>query len=130
MEISKFLSKVIGLYEIIISIAILTNMQQFTVGIQGLMNNDSLMLYIGCITIIMGILLVVSHNLWQWSWRVLVTIVAWVVLLKGISILLVPHTSDQITMYFITNSNFAYSVAVTDLLLGLLFCYFGFRKKM
>lgn len=130
MNISKFLSKVIGLYEIIISIAILTNMQQFTASIQGLMNNDPLMLYIGCMTVIMGILLVVSHNLWEWSWRVLVTIVAWIVLLKGIGILVFPHTMDQITLYFITNSNFAHSVAVFELFLGLLFCYFGFRKKI
>lgn len=129
MEVSKFLSKVIGLYEIIISLAMLINMNQFMADIQGMMNNGPLMIYIGCVTVIMGLLLVVSHNIWQWQWRVLVTIVAWIVLLKGASILLFPHVLDQITLQFVTNSHFAYSVAIVDLLFGVLFCYFGFRQK-
>ncbi|AHE66214.1 hypothetical protein [Legionella oakridgensis] len=129
MDVSKFLSKVIGLYEIIISLAMLINMNQFMANIHGLMNNAHLMVYIGCVTAIMGILLVVSHNIWQWHWRVLVTIVAWIVFLKGASILLFPHALDQLTLHFVTNSMFAYSVAVVDLLLGLLFCYFGFRHE-
>ena len=129
MEVSKFLSKVIGLYEIIISLAMLINMKQFTADIQGMMNNGPLMIYIGCVTVIMGILLVVSHNIWEWTWRLLVTIVSWIVLLKGSSILLFPHVLDQITLQFVTNSNFAYSVAVIDLILGILFCYFGFGRE-
>jgi len=129
MDVSKFLSKVIGLYEIIISLAMLINMNQFTASIQGMMNNGPLMIYIGCMTSIMGLLLVVSHNIWQWHWRVLVTIVSWIVLVKGVSLLLFPHVFDQITMHFVTNSNFAHSIAIVDLLLGLLFCYFGFKRK-
>jgi len=129
MDVSKFLSKVIGLYEIIISLAMLINMSQFTTDIQGMMNNGPLILYIGCVTVIMGLLLVVSHNIWQWQWRVLVTIVSWIVLLKGTSILLLPHLLDQITLQFVTNSHFAYSVALVDFLLGILFCYFGFRRE-
>lgn len=130
MEISKFLSKVIGLYEIIISLAMLIHMNQFAADIQRMMNNGSLMIYIGCVTVIMGLLLVVSHNIWQWQWRVLVTIVSWIVLLKGISILLFPHVLDQITLQFITNSYFAYSVVIVDFLFGILLCYFGFRREV
>jgi hypothetical protein len=130
MEVSKFLCKVIGLYEIIISVAMLVNMKQFTTDIQGMMNNGPLIIYIGCVTVIMGILLVVSHNIWQWTWRVLVTIVSWIVLIKGASILLFPHALDQITLHFVTNSHFAYSVAVVELLFGILFCYFGFRREV
>ena len=129
MEVSKFLSKVIGLYQIIISLAMLINMKQFTADIQGMINNGPLMIYIGCVTVIMGILLVVSHNIWQWTWRMLITIVSWIVLLKGSSILLFPHALDQITLQFATNSHFAYSVTVVDLMLGILFCYFGFKRE-
>lgn len=129
MDVSKFLSKVFGLYEIIISIAMMMNMNHFITDIEAMMNNGPLMLYIGCITVIMGLLLVVSHNIWMWEWRVLVTIVSWIVLLKGVSILLFPHALDPVTIQFLENNPFAWSVAGFDLLLGLLFCYFGFRRK-
>ena len=129
MNTSKFLSKVIGLYELFISLSILFDLQHFTNDIQDLMHNSGLMLFIGCMTVIMGILLVVSHNIWQWRWTLLVTIVSWLVLIKGLTLLFFPHSMDQITYYFVTNMHFAYSIAVFDLILGLMFCYFGFRRE-
>jgi len=129
MDVSKFLSKVIGLYEVIISLAMLINMPLFTSNIEAMMENGPLMIFIGCMTVIMGILLVVSHNIWQWRWALLVTIVSWIVLLKGMSILMFPHALDSISLQFITNEHFAYFIAMMDLLIGLVFCYFGFRRK-
>lgn len=129
MDVSKFLSKVIGLYEVIISLAMLINMPLFTSNIEAMMENGPLMIFIGCMTVIMGILLVVSHNIWQWRWSLLVTIVSWIVLLKGISLLMFPQALDTISLQLITNEHFAYFIAMMDLLIGLVFCYFGFRRN-
>jgi hypothetical protein len=128
MDISKFLSKVIGLYEVIIGLVMLKNMNLFASNIQAMINDEPLMIYIGCVTLIMGLLMVVSHNIWQWSWQVMVTIVAWIVLIKGAAILLFPHSMDQITMQFVMNPGLAYTSAIFEMIIGLIFCYFGFRR--
>lgn len=128
MNISKFLAKVIGLYLLIVSIALLTNQQQFTLAINNLINNSALMFVIGFFTIILGILLVVSHNVWEMNWRILITLIGWIALLKGISILIFPQYMDKISLVFIQNPHFAYAAGGVDLLLGLILCYYGFRR--
>lgn len=129
MDLSKYLSKVIGLYQILIGLAMLLNMQQFRIDILKLMHNGPLMLYAGCLTVIIGLLIVVGHNIWQWRWNVLVTIAGWIILIKGFTLVMFPHTLDDFTIYLFTHSNVTYSVAIGDILLGVLFCYLGFSKK-
>lgn len=128
IDTSKFLAKVIGIYQIIISAMMLMNMNRFTSMIYILITNAPLMLIIGSFTLILGILLVVSHNIWQWSWRIIVTLVAWIVLLKGISIILFPEFIDKITILFVQNTTFAYCIAGLDFILGAVLIYFGFKR--
>lgn len=129
MNTSKFLSKVIGLYEIIISLAMLTHSSLLFNSMQALLANEPLMLFIGCTTLILGLLMVVSHNIWRWHWQVLVTIVSWIILLKAITILLFPHSLDQLSLPLLSNSYYLYAVVSMDFGFGVLMCYFGFRKE-
>lgn len=43
------------------------------------------------VLLICGVLMVMGHNLWVGDWRVIVTIVAWAVLIKSIALILVPR---------------------------------------
>lgn len=36
-------------------------------------NNPSLMFVIGFFILILGILMVIAHNIWEWNWKVLIT---------------------------------------------------------
>jgi len=39
----------------------------------------------GYITLLMGLVTVILHNNWAWSWTVVITILGWSTLIKGIS---------------------------------------------
>ena len=43
------------------------------------------------VLLICGVLMVMGHNLWVGDWRVIVTIVAWAVLIESIVIILAPR---------------------------------------
>jgi uncharacterized protein YacL len=128
MDSSKFLSRILGLYLLIVSTAMFVNMQQFSANVNQLMHEPSLLFVVGIFTVIIGLLMVVSHNIWQWNWRVLITIIAWLSLIKGASILFFPLFIDKLSTLFVQNSKFAYVSAVIDFILGLILCYFGFRR--
>ncbi len=128
MDISKFLSKVIGLYLIIISAAMLANMPSFFNHVHSLVTNPSLMFVTGFFTLILGLLMIVSHNIWQWNWRVIITISAWLVLLKALSLILFPEFVDHMTALFVSNQSLAYGAASLDFILGLLLAYLGFKR--
>lgn len=129
MDTSKFLSKVIGLYFIIISTAMFVNMHHFVANVKLLTHYPSLMFVTGFMTLILGLVMVVSHNIWKWNWQVVITIIAWVVLLKGLSILFLPQEMDKVSISFVEHEKFAYVAAALDFVLGLFLCYTGFIKK-
>lgn len=129
MNISKFLSKVLGFYLIVVSLAMLVNMSQFTHYVHSLINNPPLMFVTGFFTLILGLLMVVSHNIWQWHWRLIITILSWITLLKGASIIFFPQFIDHISLLFIQNISFAYIAASIDMILGILLAYIGFKGK-
>lgn len=128
MERSKFLGKVIGVYLIIVGVTTFMNIHQFLTYANNLMNDASLLFVTGFFTVILGILMVVSHNIWQWNWRVIITIISWLVLLKGISILLCPVTLNKMTLQLFQDENRVYIATVIDFVIGVLLCYFGFRR--
>lgn len=129
MDTSKFLSKVLGLYLLIISVAMFVNMHQFTHYVYKLVNDVPLMFVAGFFTLILGLLMVVSHNVWELNWRVVITILAWLILLKGVSIIFFPEFIDHLSLSFVHHLNFAYVSAGFDFLLGVLLTYLGFKRS-
>lgn len=128
MDISKFLSKVMGIYLIIVSSMMLANMPTFNLHINNLINDAPLMFVTGFFTLIIGILAVVSHNIWEWSWRVIITLIAWLSVFKGVSLILNPEFIDKITLFYLQNIKIAYTAAGIDFVLGCVLCYFGFKR--
>lgn len=128
MDVSKFLAKVTGIYLVIVSIALLVNMSEFATMVNSLITNGPLMFVTGFFTLILGILLVVSHNIWQWNWRLIITLIAWLSLVKGISLIFYPQFIDKASILFVQNTTFAYGAAILDFVLGLVLIYFGFKS--
>lgn len=128
MDVSKFLGKVLGVYLLIVSTALLFNMSQFSDLVKQLINDPPLMFVAGFFTLIVGILLVVSHNIWQWNWRLIITLFAWIALIKGVSLIFYPHFIDSVSLLFVENTKVAYSAGILDFILGLILIYFGMKK--
>lgn len=128
MDVSKFLGKVIGIYLIILSISLFCGMNAFITYINSIINDMPLMFVTGFFTLIIGLLMVVSHNIWQWNWRVIITIISWITLFKGASIVLCPHFLDRATLLFTQNVSFAYGVTGFDFIIGVVLCYFAFKR--
>jgi hypothetical protein len=90
-----------------------------------LFSNAGLTYLAGFITVVIGFLIVTYHNRWTKNWTVLVTILGWLALLKGISLIAFPQFLRTMSDRMFTDFGsriFPYAA----LCLGLLFAYFGF----
>jgi len=87
--------------------------------------NAGLTYVMGFIAVIVGSLIVHHHNLWGREWTVLITIVGWLALIKGIVIIVFPNFIQHLSESFLTGRFLKIAPYVT-LLMGLLFGYFGF----
>jgi uncharacterized protein YjeT (DUF2065 family) len=88
---------------------------------------DSAQVFLGgLIALILGALLVAGHNLWVADWRVSITLMGWLTLLKGVLRLLFPEWSKSMTESMMSDRSVK-PWGVASILIGLFFAYFGFR---
>jgi hypothetical protein len=92
--ITIFLGKLLGLYLVATSIAMLTGKRRTLATLDDMANNGPWMLFSGMVAAAVGLAIVLAHNVWTGSALSLaVTLMGWVALLKGLSLLFVPpHT--------------------------------------
>lgn len=126
MEISIFLAKALGLYLVIVGAGMLINGEKFKKMLLPILKDPGMVLFTGLMALIVGIPLVLIHNLWVMDWRVLITILAWGTLIKGAVRMFFPEfIIKQSTM--VMKNKIMYNCLVGFLLaLGVLLLYLGF----
>jgi hypothetical protein len=93
-----------------------------------LFRNAGLAYVTGFMAVILGLLIVHYHKTWTKGWPVLITLIGWVALLKGVAIIVAPQCVHDLSATIIAGWGvkvFPY-IAIC---LGLLFGYFGFGMK-
>lgn len=129
MGISIFLAKALGLYFLIVGLAMIFNARKFKPLVIDLIKDPALMFLSGFLALIVGILLVVSHNIWVADWRVIITILAWLSLVKGVTRIMAPKFAIKKAKKCIENSASYYMTGL--LLLGISFflIYHGYLQN-
>jgi len=90
MDLSIFLAKVLGLYFVIGAVICLVKNKDIRKLVDSFADNVGLLYVTGIFTVILGLMMVVSHNIWDNSWRVVITLIGWFILLKGLAWLFLP----------------------------------------
>ncbi len=126
MVLSIFLAKIIGLYLVIISAAFMLKADEFKPMMLDMLKNPSLVLFSSILALIFGILIVVSHNIWDMDWRVIITILGWLTLLKGVMRLFYPEfVMKKVTKCVENKASYTIMMLIT-LFIGLVLLYFGY----
>jgi len=88
-NISLFLAKFWGWYLIIFFTILSFNPKRIVQTIKDL-KDQKFVILISFIAIIIGLLNILSHNLWENDWRVLITLIGWTALFIGLSLFIIP----------------------------------------
>ncbi len=125
MALSHFLAMAISLYYLVVGIALIVNRQRFVGIYSEMMNNPTFSVFAGIIALIIGTLIILSHNVWVWGWPVLVTIVGWASFFKGVMLLIFP---DRFSSWFVAlfRADRILIMGCVLIALSALFGYFGF----
>ncbi len=98
---------------------------QYRKAMKSLMADDGAMFLGGAMSIVIGGILVSTHNNWVSDWTVIVTIFGWLALIKGIALLAFP-TSFSMFKPLVTSQGFAKVMGPGALIAGIIFAYLGF----
>lgn len=86
---SIFFVKFMGYFMFLTGIALLLSKETRTAMLEN-KNNDSFLIVMGYITLLIGFPIVILHNVWELSVLGLVTIMGWIMLIKGFVFLAKP----------------------------------------
>lgn len=126
MDISLFLAQAFGMYFIVMGLVMFRGNTLHEV-ITSFAQNKALKFFAGVFVLILGILLVLVHNVWEGpAWQVFITVMAWLTFLKGITYLLVPQ-SFYMALVRALNKNSVFVVGgIVMIVLGAWLAYVGF----
>jgi hypothetical protein len=82
----------------------------------------------GLLIMPMGLAIVLTHNVWTADWRVLITLFGWLNAIGGAVRLLAPDTVMKTGRAMLRRAYFVSIAATIWVVLGSLFCLFGFLR--
>jgi len=126
MGVSTFLARVFGLYLIIVCLAVLFRFKTFQTAYDEMISNKAHVFLAGFLSLVIGILVVVSHSIFVWDWRLLITLIGYLALIKGIWLLFFPETALKFKRSIMGNQSVYRIIIVIFLLIGIFLAYKGF----
>jgi len=126
-----FLSRLIGLYCILVALSMITRRQATVDTVTALLQNPSMMLILGAITLIAGLAMVLAHNIWSGgALVVIVTLVGWITLIKSLSFLFLPPEMEaRLFLEQLHYRQLFYMYTAFSLVLGVYLTYGGFKSR-
>jgi hypothetical protein len=126
-----YLSRLIGLYCIFVVLSMVIRKQDTVYAIAALLRNPSTLLALGIISVAVGLAMVLAHNIWRGgALPVVVSLVGWLVLIKGLLILFLPADAvAKIILCWLRHPLLFYVSMILSLLIGIYLTYCGFRSK-
>lgn len=125
MEVSIFLAKVLGLWFFIGCLAPLVRPKLFETIVKEFNRSEAFLYFTGFLSLIIGILIIVGHNVWM-GWPIVITLVGWLIFIRGIVRIFFVENSNKILNWFLANKVYLYISLVVGLVIGLYLLYFGF----
>ncbi len=121
--------QVFSLMYIAIGIGILINPDVYKKIYQDFIDNGMALYFGGFTALAIGYLLVTFHNVWEMDWHVIITVIGWIALIKGMLILVRPEAMIALTKAIIKKEGALKIQAVIVIIFGLLLSFLGFCPK-
>ncbi len=125
ITLSIFLGRFFGLYLIISGFFYLTQGDFIRKAVSEFFKNGALLTISGVINVIVGLLVVLSHNVWMSNWMVIITIIGWLALIKGILRFFFPFSGKKFYEKLCSKNGTVY-IGIIALIFGFFLTYKGF----
>jgi len=128
MGTTMYLGQLFGLTFVIVSLAFLFGKAKATLAARSLLANDGALLLMETAALVIGLAIVLSQN--NWSGRalaVVITLIGWISLLKGLVGLFISDLSLRKFYEFFHYERWFYLIMTIVLLIGIWMTYAGYK---
>jgi hypothetical protein len=128
MPTSIFLAKLIGPILVLVAVGLLVNRKSMDALAREILGSIVLLSLLGVMDFAAGLAIVLTHNVWVADWRVIITLLGWLLLIRGAVRVLIPDQVKGFGTKVLKNSNAVTAILAVTLLLGAVLCYFGYAR--
>ena len=126
MELSILVAKIVAIMYVSLGISVLSGQMDFKEMYKSFQNSSGLTLMSGIFIVVLGALLINEHNIWEANWTVVVTIIGWAMLIKGIIFLVAPKAFMKMGEKMLPKNSKCMGILV--IAIGIILGYFGFMS--
>ena len=126
MELSIFLAKVVGVYVLVKAIALIAKRNEVSKFVDDFMKDNTMLMFAGALELILGLLIVNSHNIWVNSWPVIITILGWLMVIEGIFIAVFPSKKVKKAFEMFNTKRWYTIGTIIALVIGIYLVYVGY----
>lgn len=101
-----------------VAAAILVNRQSIVGMINEISSSRGFIFFAGILTLVAGLAIVRTHNVWAAEWTILVTVIGWLAIIGGIVRIVWPDKLADISKKILSSENAITAWALVALLLG------------
>ncbi|MEO9872017.1 hypothetical protein [Ekhidna sp.] len=125
MDVSIIIARVICILYLSLGTGFAFSTSYYNSAFKKIVNDTTYLFLGGWIATCLGALLVHIHNLWVNDWRLMITLISWSILLKGIALLAFPRVINVFEEWFTPKGIQNYFLPMV-IALGMIFGYYGF----
>jgi hypothetical protein len=126
VPVSIFLARLLGPLLLLPGIGMLLTPRLFrTMGAE-LVGSLTLIYLFGLIDFAAGLAIVLTHNVWVANWRVLITLIGWLMLIRGAARILAADKLQPRAAKLLGSKRLIPISGTVVVILGLILCYFGY----
>lgn len=125
METTLLLAKLFGVFFLAAGFGLLLNHKHYQKVYADILKDKKCHFFLGMMLIVVGLVVVLYHNIWAWEWPALITLFGWAMLIKGTFFLVFPQTLEAFKNMF-KGSWVIVIAGGVYVALGIVLGYYGF----
>lgn len=125
METSLLLAKIMGSYLFIAGIMCALRYNFFRQVVNDYFDSPALVLMGGAINIILGLLVINVHNVWEINWKIVITLMGYLMFMKGILHWFFQDIASSMASKVSQGSFYLYA-SIVMVMLGIYLAYIGY----
>ncbi len=126
METSLYLAKLIGPLMLVIAAAMLINQDNMRDMAADFLEHRGLIFLAGILTLLAGLAIVLSHNVWVAGWPVIITILGWLSVIGGVFRVVFPDSVRSIGESMLEKKGIFTAGGIVQAVIGAWLCYVGY----
>jgi uncharacterized membrane protein len=98
MDIFVLVSKLLGIYLVVSGLFLILKAKTVPLLLKDFFDHPAIVFLTGVILIFLSSMFLIQHNVWNGSWKTIVTAFAWLVLLKGLAYIFAPGALSEMSI--------------------------------